>query len=83
MKQIVLRSIAFIICFLGVTRAQQPSIPAPPKSATEPAEKPPMTPRQVAEMRADILMAAQGIRPGRRGLPANPQKRAEKRDFAQ
>jgi tetratricopeptide (TPR) repeat protein len=57
MKQIVLLSIAFIICILGGTHAQQPSSPVPTNSSSEPAEKPPMTPRQVAEMRADIRMA--------------------------
>jgi tetratricopeptide (TPR) repeat protein len=57
MKQIVLLFIALIICTPGVTRAQESANSAPANPANGSAEKPPMTPRQRAELRADILMA--------------------------
>jgi tetratricopeptide (TPR) repeat protein len=57
MKQIVLLFIVLTIGTLRATHAQQSASPAPANPATGSTDTHPMTPRQVAEMRADILMA--------------------------
>jgi tetratricopeptide (TPR) repeat protein len=57
MKQIALGVIVLTIFTIGTGHAQQAPTPNSTTPAAEPASKPDLTPRQIAEMRADILMA--------------------------
>lgn len=58
MKQQVLLVIALVICGAGVSHAQDSSDAVPPRPASgSSSSTPAMTPRQVAELRADILAA--------------------------
>jgi len=56
MKQIALLVIALALCVARVSVAQQAANPSP-ENPVDSTNRPTMTPRQVAEMRGDILMA--------------------------
>jgi tetratricopeptide (TPR) repeat protein len=57
MKHISLLVIASAFCIGSVSLAQQAANPAPDNPSAESPDRPALTPRQIAEMRGDILMA--------------------------